>query len=125
MATPGLSAALPEGLPLFEALFAPEPLLKLAETNETAGRVLKDLGIDKIGPGRTTCLARSRGDAMGIVPLGPGTARGLAGIARSTCVRGRSPPLGSRRTCSATVRSASIWGKAYKLLRDVMGKGSR
>ena len=70
MSTRGLAAALPDGLPLVEVLFSPEPLLKLANEAESpaAARVLKALGIDRLGPGAVRS-ARSRRNARRPVPL--------------------------------------------------------
>jgi len=51
MATPGLAAALPGGLPLVEILGDPQPLLKLvAGMDPNVEKVLKALAIDRIGP---------------------------------------------------------------------------
>jgi hypothetical protein len=50
--TPGLSAALPAGVPLLEILADPRPLVKLADTpdGQRVFGVLKALAIDQIGP---------------------------------------------------------------------------
>ncbi len=52
MATPGLAAALPDGVPLVDVMFVAAPLLKLADDAESPApaRVIKALGLDHIGP---------------------------------------------------------------------------
>ncbi len=59
MATPGLAAALPSGLPIVEVLVDPQPLVKLlAGTDPMVARAIKSLGVDQLGPlalrGRST-----------------------------------------------------------------------
>ena len=63
----------PDGLPLVDVLFLPEPLLKLANEAEspTAARVLKTLGIDHLGPGSIARGARSQRTARRPVPFRP------------------------------------------------------
>lgn len=50
--TPGLLASLPGGLPAFEVLLDPQPLLKLLDTpaNEKPYRMFKALALDHVGP---------------------------------------------------------------------------
>jgi hypothetical protein len=51
MATPGLAAALPAGVPLVEILADPQPLLKLlAGSDPMVARVLASLAVDRLGP---------------------------------------------------------------------------
>ena len=63
MATPGLATALPEGVPAVEVLFSVDPLMKLANEAEdgTAARVLKTLGLDRIGPAALRQVSLDRG----------------------------------------------------------------
>lgn len=49
--TPGIAAALPEGVPLLEIIGDPRPLLKLlVSQQEKIGDTLKALGLDAVGP---------------------------------------------------------------------------
>jgi hypothetical protein len=52
LATPGLSTALPGGLPLVEVIGDPRPAMKLLNTEKNAqvNRVLQALALDKLGP---------------------------------------------------------------------------
>lgn len=52
MSTPGLTAALPDGVPLLEAVVDVSKLLKMLQTGPDAAeaKVFESLGIDKLGP---------------------------------------------------------------------------
>jgi hypothetical protein len=121
MATPGLAAALPEGVPLVDVLFSPEPLLKLAAEAEspTTNRVLKALGIDRLGPGALR-VALDRGALrVGLFLSAPSPRQGVLALLDQPAFQPEVPTWVPSGILSFGQLSLDL-GKAYILIRDLV-----
>ncbi|HVU89445.1 MAG TPA: hypothetical protein VHD36_19105 [Pirellulales bacterium] len=121
MATPGLAAALPDGTPLVDVLFMPEPLLRLAKDAEspTPARIIKMLGLDKLGPGAVR-IALDRGAMRaGLFVSAPEPRQGLLALLDQPTFQPDPPAWVPANALSFDQLSFDL-GKAYKLLREVL-----
>ncbi|HEY4311488.1 MAG TPA: hypothetical protein VGN12_18715 [Pirellulales bacterium] len=121
MSTPGLAAAMPDGVPLLDVLFMAQPLLKLAENAEspTPARVIKALGLDRLGPGALR-IALDRGAMRaGLFFSAPEPRQGLLALLDQPTFQPETPAWVPASVLSFDQLSFDL-GKAYKLIRDVI-----
>jgi hypothetical protein len=121
MSTPGLAAALPDGVTGLEVLFSIDPLLKLAADadNQATSRVLKTLGLDRVGPGAFR-LALDRGAMrMGLFVAAPSPRQGLLTLLDQPTFLGDPPAWVPSNVLGFGQLSFDL-GKAYTLLREVL-----
>jgi hypothetical protein len=121
MSTRGLAAALPDGLPLVEVLFAPEPLLKLASEAEspTVARVLKQLGIDRLGPGALRVSFDRDAMRVGLFLSAPEPRQGLMALLDQPSFV-PDPPAWVPATVMGYGQLSFDLSKAYTFLRDLL-----
>lgn len=122
MATPGLTAALPEGTPLLEVLATPEPILKLV-TEETTTKALKTLGIDKVGAAALRITLDDGALRAGAFLSAPEPRTGLLALLDQP--QGvAEPPAWAPAKVFGFAQIHFDLGKAYAQLRDlIVGEG--
>ena len=121
MATPGLAAALPDGVPLVDVMFVAAPLLKLADDAESPApaRVIKALGLDRIGPAALR-VALDRGALRaGLFVSAPEPRPGLLALLDQPAFRRDAPAWVPASVFSFDQFSFDL-GKAYKLISEVL-----
>ena len=122
LATPGLSAALPDGIPLFELLASPEPLMKLA-TDPTTIKMLKTFGFDKIGAAALRVTLDDGALRTGAFLSIPEPRHGLLALLDQS--QGiAEPPAWAPAKVLGFAQVHFDLGKAYTVLRDlIVGEG--
>ncbi|MBI2823642.1 MAG: hypothetical protein HYX69_03000 [Planctomycetia bacterium] len=121
MATPGLAAALPDGVPLIEILGLPEPLLKWAQSADSplVANVLKTLGVDRIGPAALR-VALDRGALRtGFFLSAPEPRKGLLTLLDQQTFTPDAPPWVPATALGYSQLSLDL-GKLYTSIRDMV-----
>ena len=124
MSTPGLAAALPDGVPWSTCCLRPTPLLKLADDAKAQPpRIIEDAGPRSIGSRSLRVCARSRRCVRGLFVSAPEPRPGLLALLDQPTFRPDAPAWVPASVLSFDQLSFDL-GKAYKLISEVLiGEG--